>query len=141
MNHEPEKILVGTELEMYINGNLISDLVSANVKITFKTEDIQCCGSYGTGSRVVSYAVEGDLTCKKTYDIGFDFAEEMKKGKQPDIKVIGALTNVSNNKTSRIALLDIVFTELDWGGEIAKTIETKLPFKAGDYQMLKTMTA
>lgn len=141
MNHKPQEILVGTELEMYINGQLVSDLVSANVKITFKTEDIQCCKSYGTGNRIVSYAVEGDLTVKKTFDLALEFGEDMKKGKQPDIKLIGALTNISNNKTSRIALLDVIFTEIDWGGEVAKTLEEKVPFKAGDYQVLKQMTA
>lgn len=139
MNSNPKKILVGTELELYINGNLVSDLVSCNAKIEWKTEDINVCKSYGTGNRLISYSVSGDLTCKKTYDVALEFSDDMKNGIQPDIKLIGALTNTSNNKTSRMAFTDVIFTEFDFGGEVAKTLEEKIPWKAGDYQVLKRM--
>jgi hypothetical protein len=134
------KYLSGTNGRTWVNGELLSNVTSMQLKLQSKTDDVAVCGNFGTGTAMLSYSAEGTLKLNKCDStLVKTIFDSIITGVAPDIKIIIALNDPATGKTESYAINDVIFTELDVNYEAQKTVEQELPFKAGEISLLKTM--
>lgn len=135
------RVLVGTEGNIWVNGYLLAQIKSVELKVTGSFEDVSVCGDRSTHHVYTGWDGEGTLVMYKidSYVLNM-LAEAYQKGIMPDIKTITKLTDVSNKRTERAAATGVVFTEFMLSKFETKTIiEEELPFKFDNYEVLQTI--
>ena len=136
------KVLSGTDGQVYINGELLSELKSIELKVTGKFEEFSVCGDYSTYNKFTGYSIDGSVKLQKIKSRGITLiAAAYQSGVMPDIKIISSLTDKSTGASERTAVSGVVITEFVLANFESKALaEEELPIKASSYEVLETIS-
>lgn len=135
------KILNGNSGKTWLNGQLLAQLKSIELKVTGKFEDVNFCGDSATHSKYTGWSGEGTVTLFKIDSTVVKLlAKAYQTGIMPDIKIITKLTDESTGKSERVAVSGITITEFTLAKFEAKTnAEESIPLKFSKYEILDTI--
>ncbi len=135
----PKKsIFIGTNGNVWLNGQLLANIQKIEAKITYDLEDV--IGDYATHHLFTGWNGEGTLSMYKIDSSVLKIVSDMAKtGVEPEITIISKLTNKNTKKTERIALKGVVLSEINLVNFEAKgTLMEEVPFTFDDYDVLET---
>ncbi len=141
MAFNKNRVLVGTNGYLWLNGDLLAQIKKVEVKVTGSFEDISVCGEYGTYSVYTGWSGEGTITLQKIDSTALKtLGDAYKSGIMPDLKIISKLTDKETQKSERVSISDVVFTEFYLANfENKGLIEEAIPIKFSDYEILETI--
>jgi len=133
-------VVSGNDTTVWVNNEVWPDLKSMEYKVTAEFEDINFLGDPRTYKKFMGYAGEGTLTLNKTKSRGLSImGDAFKTGVMPDIKIVTKILNRATNKSERVVLLGITFSEFGSNTEAKSISEEELPFSFADYEILEQM--
>jgi len=136
------RVLTGSAGNVWLNGRLLSQIKSVELKITGSFEDVSFVGSYATESVYTGWTGEGTLTMQKIDSTVLDLmADAYSSGAMPEIKIITKVTDKSTGQSERAAVSNVVVTEFLLAKFENKTLlEEELPLKFSKYEVLETIS-
>jgi hypothetical protein len=136
------QVLSGTDGFVYINGELLSELKSIELKVTGKFEEFTIYGDYSTYNKYTGYSIDGTIKLQKIMGRGISLlSSAYQSGVMPDIKIITCLTNQNTGASERTAVSGVVLTEFTLANFESKAlVEEELPIKASSYEILETLS-
>jgi hypothetical protein len=141
MSNIGNKALSGSEGQVWLNGELLGEVKSIELKVTGSFEEISICGDYATYQRYTGWSGEGTLKLQKVYSRGSKLlANAYKTGIMPDIKIVTKLTDKSTGKSERVSVEDVTITEFMLTNfENKSLIEEELPLKFAKYNPIESI--
>lgn len=135
------KILNGNSGDVWVNGKLLAQLKSIELKVTGNFEDINFCGDSATHSKYNGWTGEGTIGMYKIDSTVINMlGKAYQTGVMPNIKIITKLTDPNTGKSERVAVTGVTFTEFTLAKFEAKTnVEEELPLKFSKYEILDTI--
>lgn len=82
------RVIAGSKGQLWLNGELLAELKSFELKITFNRETVQMAGSYDEDSKVTSISCEGTIVLNKVYSRESDFIAAFKNGNDTPFSII-----------------------------------------------------
>ena len=137
----PKKsIFIGTNGNVWLNGQLLANIQKIEAKITYDLEDVTVIGDYATHHLFTGWNGEGTLSMYKIDSSVLKIVSDMAKtGVEPEITIISKLTNKNTKKTERIALKGVVLSEINLVNfEAQGTLMELVPFTFDDYDVFET---
>lgn len=133
------KVLTGSSGNVWVNGKLLAQVKSIELKVTGNFEEVSFVGDNATYNKFTGWTGEGTLTLQKIDSTVVDLvAEAYLSGVMPDIKIVTSLTDKATRKAERAAVSDVVLTEFMLAKFEAKTLaEEEVPLKFSKYQVLE----
>lgn len=133
------RILTGSKGNVWMNGKLLAQLKSIELKISGNFEDVNFCGDFATHSKYTGWTGEGSITLQKIDSTVLALiADAYKTGEMPEIKIITSLRDNSTGQAERAAISGVSITEFMLAKFEAKAlIEEELPLKFDDYEVLE----
>ena len=141
MSNKGSRVLSGTDGEVYMNGELLAELKSIELKVTAKFESVDFAGDYAEYQRYMGWSGDGSIKLQKTFSRGTTLlANAFISGIMPDIKIITKLVDKSTGKAERVCVEDVVFTEFMLAKFEVKTLcEEELPLKFSSYTPIESL--
>lgn len=135
-------LLNGKGGNTWYNGQRLDTVKKCEAKLNGDFEDENFCGDVSTYTVYNGYSGEGTVTIKPTNSIMWsDIAAAYKSGIMPDVTIVTKLER-SDGKAERVALKNVIFTELQLVGFEAKAgVEREFPFKFSDFEVLEEIAA
>lgn len=135
------KILNGNSGDVWVNGKLLAQLKSIELKVTGNFEEINFCGDSATHSKYNGWTGEGTIGMYKIDSTVINMlGKAYQTGVMPNIKIITKLTDPNTGKSERVAVTGVTFTEFTLAKFEAKTnVEEELPLKFSKYEILDTI--
>lgn len=135
------RILSGSNGNVWLNGKLLAQVKSIEAKITGNFEDVNFVGDYTTHHAYTGWSGEGTLTMQKIDSTILNLMKDAyRTGKLPEIKIITQLKDTSTGNSERVAIKNIVITELMLAKlENKAMVEESVPFKFTDYEVIETI--
>lgn len=135
------KILNGNSGDVWVNGQLLAQLKSIELKVTGNFEDINFCGDSATHSKYTGWTGDGTIGMYKIDSTVIKMlGKAYQTGVMPNIKIITKLTDPNTGKAERVAVSGVTFTEFTLAKFEAKTnVEEELPLKFSKYEILDTI--
>ncbi len=134
-------ILHGTKGYLFWNNKRVAGLQSVEIKLVPEWESINQCGDTTTYHAYNGYEVEGTFTylkCDST--ILKELCAAFESGNWPTITINTSVGQRGTNKQERVAVTDVVVTELMLAKfEKKKYTEDTVPFKGGKFTVLETI--
>lgn len=141
MAYDESKIINGTYGYLWLDNDLIQEVVSVKATITPKTETVSQSGQLVDGTKITGLECKGELKTNKISSRWINLmSENLKSGKQQSFTIISKLADPSNGGTERIILKGCVFSELslvDW--ELKKLAEDSLSFTFKDWEIRESI--
>ncbi|MGO5072339.1 phage tail tube protein [Clostridium sporogenes] len=133
------EIITGNNGRVWVNTELWANISSIEAKCSLETEDIRLVGDSNKYTKITGNSIEGTITIKKTDSRAQRLlAEGFRTSNMPDINIVVATGNSSENKIERLKLEDVVFTELQLAKlEAGAMVEEELPFTASTFEYLE----
>jgi hypothetical protein len=141
MANKGNRVLSGNEGEVWLNGDLLGDLKSIELKVTGNFEDVNFCGDNATYQRYMGWTGEGSIKLQKSTSRGAKLlANAFKTGIMPDIKIITKLRDLNTGNAERVSVEDVTITEFMLTNFESKSlIEEELPLKFATYNVIETL--
>lgn len=141
MSNMVNQILTGSAGNVWLQGKLLAQVKSIELKVSGNFDDINFCGDTATYSKFSGWNGEGTLTMYKIDSTVLKLiADAYNSGDMPDIKIVTKLTNVKTGKSERVAVSGITITEFTLAKFEAKAnVEEELPIKFSKYEVLDTI--
>ena len=135
------KIIRGTFGRLWIDGELLANIKSFEVKATMNYETVQINGEFCEQQRYTGYALAGTMTLHKINTLMANKVKAgMVNGQMPQIKLVGALADVDSTGSERIEIYSVTFDEVTlMKFENAVVGEEEVPFKAGGFRYIDTI--
>lgn len=135
------RILTGNNGNVWMNGKLLAQIKSLELKVSGNFEEVNFCGENATYSKFTGWTGEGSMTLQKVDSTALALlGNAYKDGVMPEIKIITKLTDKSTGKSERVAVNDVVITEFMLAKFEAKAlIEEELPIKFSNYEIIETI--
>lgn len=134
------RVLVGTNGTVWLNGVVLANLKKIEIKMTGSFEDISVCGHYGTYPVYTGWSGDGTLTLQKVDSTHIKLISDyFESGAMPDLKIVTKLTDKGTNKSERVSISDVIFTEMSAGFESKGVIDEAIPFKFSSFSILETI--
>jgi hypothetical protein len=141
MSDIANKVLSGTEMDLWVNGEEYEERNKVEIKVEGVFDDIELAGEYATHKRYMGWKGTGTLTLFKMHSRALKLiGDAFKTGKFPDVEIIGSMTNKQTGETERIAVHGVQFTEFDFNAETKKSTQEVIPFTFTDYDPLETLS-
>jgi len=138
---DTNNILHGTKGYLFWNNKRVAGLQSVEIKLNPEWESVNQCGDTATYHAYNGYEVDGTFTylkCDST--ILKELWQAFITGKWPKITINTSIGQRGTNKVERVAVTDIVVTELMLAKfEAKKYSEDTVPFKGGKFTVLETI--
>lgn len=133
------RVLTGASGYVWVNGKLLSQLKSIELKVTGNFEELNFCGDNSTYNRYTGFTGEGTITLQKIDSIVLDLVgESYITGVMPEIKIVTKLKDKATGKSERVAVSDVIITEFMLAKFEAKAlIEEEVPLKFSKYEILE----
>lgn len=133
------RLLKGSGGNVWLDTEQLANVISIEAKVKGEFSDHNFCGDPATYSSFDGWSGEGTLTFKKIDSkLWSKVAEAYNSMVMPDISITTCLTDRSTNKSERVRISGIVFTEFTLSGFKAKeTVEEEFPFKFSSYKVLE----
>lgn len=141
MSNIVNKVLTGNSGNVWLNGQLLAQVKSIELKVTGNFEDMNFCGDSATHSKYTGWNGEGTLGMFKIDSTVLKLiGKAYQTGVMPDIKIITKLTDQNTGKSERVAVSGVTITEFTLAKFEAKAnIEEELPLKFSNYEILDTI--
>ncbi|WP_234123449.1 phage tail tube protein [Clostridium hydrogenum] len=143
MAYDSQKTISGTEGEVWIDGDYISEVTALQAKVTLTKEEVKMCKVRGKKYKVTGYEGKGTLKMNKVNSrMLIKLGEAIKEGHTVVCTIISKLDDPDSEGTERIAIKDATFDELtltDW--EAKKMAVESIPFTFSDYEIYDTIQA
>jgi hypothetical protein len=141
MSAKGNRVLTGTNGEVYINGELLSELMSIELKVKGNFEDVIFCGDFATHKKYVGWEGEGSIKLQKVQSRGLKLlGNAYLTGIMPAIKIVTKLTDVNTKKSERVSVEDVTIEEFTLTMfEAKKLTEEELPIKFAKYNVIETI--
>ncbi|MGE4272060.1 MAG: phage tail tube protein [Desulfitobacterium sp.] len=135
----PNRVLTGSSGNVWVNGKLLAQLKSIELKVTGSFEELSFCGDHATYNRYTGWTGEGTITIQKVDSTVLSLmADAFTSGIMPEIKIVTSLTDKATRKSERAAVSDVVITEFMLAKFESKTpAEEEIPLKFSKYQVLE----
>ena len=135
------KIIRGTFGRLWIDGELLANIKSFELKATMNYEAVQINGEFCEQQRYTGYSLAGTMTMHKINTLMANKVKAgMVNGQMPNIKLVGALADVDSNGSERVEVYSVTFDEVTLMKFENGTVgEEKVPFKAGGYKYIDTI--
>ncbi len=135
------RILSGSNGNVWLNGKLLAQVKSIEAKITGNFEEVNFIGDYSTHHAYTGWSGEGTLVMQKIDSTVLSLMKDAyKTGELPELKIITQLKDNSTGKSERVAISNVVITELMLAKlENKALVEEEVPFKFSDYEVLETI--
>jgi hypothetical protein len=135
------KIIRGTFGRLWLDGELLANIKSFELKATMNYETVQVNGEFCEQQRYTGYSLAGTMTLHKINTfIANKVKDGMKTGAMPNIKLVGALNDVDSEGSERIEVYDVTLDEVTLLKFENNTVgEEEVPFKAGGYKYIDTI--
>lgn len=141
MAYNSQKTISGTEGEVWIDGEYISEVTALQAKVTLTKEEVKMCKARGKKYKVTGYEGKGTLKLNKVNSrMLIKFGDAIKAGHTITCTIISKLDDPDSDGTERIAIKDATFDELplsDW--EAKKMVTESIPFTFSDYEIYDTV--
>lgn len=132
------RVLNGLYGEIWIDGIEATEVTGFEAKIALTKQDIDQCGVFLTGSKVVGGKGTGTLKgLKVTTFFSSLVADAIKTGRFPGVTVISNLADPDAYGAERVKLTGVTFDEVtlaNW--ETKKTGEQSVPFTFTDFDFI-----
>lgn len=141
MANKANKVINGTHGSCWINGELLSDLESLELKVTLEYEDVNFSEDMGTYRKFLGWTGEGSIVFKKVYSRGINLlAEAVKTGVMPDITINSKLSDPDSYGQERVSVTDVTFNEFLLAKMEQRTLlQEELSFAFGDFDILEAI--
>lgn len=135
------RILSGSNGNVWLNGKLLAEVKSIEAKITGSFEEVSFVGDYATYNVYTGWTGEGTLVLQKIDSAVLAMMKDaFKTGIMPATKIITQLKDNDTGKSERASISDIVITEAMLAKFENKALcEEEIPFKFSDYDVLETI--
>ena len=137
------KLINGTYGSVWVNNEKWLDVEEFEAKVSIDYEDVNMAGDPATHKKMIGWTGEGSLKVKKVYSRGAKLlADDVKKGKVPDVSIVGKLADPDAFGSERVAIKEVTFTEFMLMQFAQKTIGSEeLPFSFADYDPIDLISA
>ncbi|MGE7838008.1 phage tail tube protein [Viridibacillus arvi] len=137
------QVINGSYGSVWVNGEQWLDIESFEAKVTINYEDVNMSEDPATHKKMTGWSGEGSITVKKVYSRGSKLlATDVKKGKTPDIKIVGKLADPDALGVERMTIEEITFNEFMLLKFEQKTLGTEeLPFNFAEYDLVDYIAA
>ena len=135
------EIIRGTFGRLWIDGELLANIKSFELKATMNYETVQINGEFCDQQRYTGYSLAGTMTLHKINTlIANKVKAGMVNGQLPQIKLVGALADVDSVGSERVEVYNVTFDEVTLlQFKNATVSEEEVPFKAGGYRYIDTI--
>lgn len=133
------RILSGSNGNVWLNGKLLAQLKSIEAKITGEFEDVSFVGDYATYSAYMGWVGEGTMVLQKIDSTVLSLvSNSFKTGVMPELKIVTKLTDKNTGNSERTSITNVVVTEAMLAKMENKALcEDEIPFKFSDYEVLE----
>lgn len=140
MDVNSNRVLSGSDGNVWVNGDLWGEIQKIEFKITGNFDSVNFVGDPKEHKRYTGCSAEGTITLNKTYSRGVKaISDAFKSGKFPDITILTKVTDKQTGQSERWQLKEVLFTELGHTIESKKIISQEMPFNFGDWDILETI--
>ena len=136
---DANRILSGSNGNVWLNGKLLAEVKSIEAKITGEFEDVSFVGDYATYPVYMGWTGEGTLVLQKIDSTVLSLVgESFKTGIMPEVKIVTKLTDKNTGKSERASIDGVVITEVMLAKMENKALcEEESPYKFSNYQILE----
>ena len=141
MANKANRVINGSNGTAWINGELLSDVDSLELKVTLDYGDVNFSEDFGTYKKFLGWTGEGSIVFKKVYSRGINLlAEAVKTGKMPEITITSKLSDPDSYGQERVSVTDVTFNEfLLTKLEQRTLLQEELSFAFGDFDVLEAI--
>ena len=134
MSFNTNETFNGTNGTLWINNTPCASVQSFSFKQTNVYEDIKKSGSLSKSRRLVGVEYAGTISKYKVDNTFISLMKEYKNGDEPEIKLVGKITNKTTGITERVEITGVTLGELDiLNFEQQKVVTEEIPFEAEDW--------
>jgi hypothetical protein len=140
---KPNQVINGTYGSVWVNNEKWLDVEEFEAKVSIDYEDVNMAEDPATHKKMTGWTGEGSLKVKKVYSRGAKLlAVDVKKGKVPEVSLVGKLADPDAFGSERIAIKEVTFNEFMLMQFAQKTIGAEeLPFNFADYDPIDLIGA
>ena len=140
-SYTPERVISGTQGEVWIDGFYMAEVTGCEAKMTLKKQEVNQVKVMGGGQKVIGVEGKGTVKFNKVSShMLVKLAESIKAGKTATATIISKLDDPDAYGVERVALNNCVFDEVtlvDW--EAGKLGEESYSFTFSDFELLDTI--
>lgn len=135
---DANQVINGTFGKVYINGNKFAQIKSFEAKVTFDYEDIDISEDPGKHKKFMGWQGEGTMVFHKVDSSILKMVkDDLKKGKMPEIMIVGSVEDPAALGAERVQLNEVTLDEMTLLKYEMKTVgEEEVPFKFADFEPL-----
>lgn len=132
---DTNKVLNGTHGKVVLDGEELTNATAFQAKLEFEMEEFSFLGDMATYNDIISYKGTGSIKLRKTDSkLIKAVGESIRKGITPVFTIIGEVRNKNTGEAERIALLNVIFSDLTlFDFEAKKGMEIECPFVFSQY--------
>lgn len=136
---QTNRVLHGSTGVTWLNDKKLANLKSIKTRLKAQVEPYSCAGDFRTFWSYTGYEITGTLALHKVDSQTLSLMKDAyKTGQIPTIKIITKLTDIQSGQSERVALIDVIFEEIDLANFEAKMQSgEELPFRAVEYDILE----
>lgn len=135
------KVVAGATADVWFNDTLLSEAKGVQAKWEFKKEEINCCGCYIAGQKVVAMSGKGSLTIYKTSSFALQALQDFiaNAGVCPEFTIMGKQRN-DYGQIEQVILTGVTFDDLTLlNVESAAPVEHEMPFTFTGMEIVEMM--
>lgn len=135
------KIIRGNFGSVWLNNEKLAEAKKVEAKAALNTEELDINGQLNKEYRYMGWAGSGTLEVHKVNSrIVQLYAEGVKSGSLPEVKMDIVVTDPDVSGSQRCVLYGVVFDEVDLGSwENGTVLSESVPFKFADYEFIETL--
>ena len=136
---EGSKVINGTFGRLWFNDQELANVKSFEAKVKYKYEDLDISEQMGKSRKIAGFEVSGTAVLHKVDStVAKLISDDLKKGKQPVLKMVARVADPSSEGQERVQITGITVDELTLlKFEMKKIGEEEIPFEAEDYEYLE----
>ena len=137
-NMSGKRVMSGTFGEVWVDGELFAEISAFQAKYTYSKEDMYFSGQMAVDTKITNVKGTGSMTLKKVYSRFAGHADNILKGVDTRMTLIGKLDDPDAFGAERVALYNVSLDEetiMDW--KVGSTTETTVPFTFTEREWLE----
>lgn len=132
------EVINGTFGAVWVNGQKFANIIQFESKLTFNYEEINIAGDPSTHQKFMGYSGEGTMTFHKVDSSILKIVmSDLKKGKMPEIMMVGKVDDPAALGAERIQFNEVTFDEISLLKFENKALGSEeVPFKFATFKAL-----
>ena len=135
------KIIRGSFCGVWMNNEKMAEATKVEAKASLNTEELDINGQLNKEYRYMGWSGSGTLEVHKVNSrIARLYAEGVKSGQLPEIKLDVVVTDPDVAGSQRCVMYGVIFDEVDLGSwENGAVLSESVPFKFADFEFIETI--